>query len=327
MKVSLSTYISELLYLHECVIISGFGAFITNYKSAKIDNERNIISPPKSDLLFNTNLKYNDGLLVNHIARRENISLDQAESEINFFAKDLKFRLSKGEKVALHTIGVFYYDKKFNLHFEPINESNYFIDSYGFFDIKLSAGLKGNYIDTSQTIHMDQSDKRRIILRAAAVTIPVLIAVTAIQLRSRYFSNNDVNFSSLNPVENIVEQESKDAKSIPLDTAKVEKVVDEMTKPQNALFYSEESPKEEIKPVAKGNYYLIAGSFNDTKHAELLQSKLIEEGYKNSEVLSTNNGKYRVSFDVYDDKFKALQELTRIRKEKNDKSVWLFTDK
>ena len=67
-------YISDLLFLHDCVIIPDFGGFICNYRSAYIDADSGVICPPGKDILFNRNLTHNDGLLVNWIADKENIS-------------------------------------------------------------------------------------------------------------------------------------------------------------------------------------------------------------------------------------------------------------
>ena len=36
----ITTYINDLLYRYECVIIPGFGALLTQYQSAKIDGEK-----------------------------------------------------------------------------------------------------------------------------------------------------------------------------------------------------------------------------------------------------------------------------------------------
>ena len=75
-------YISDLLFLHDCVIIPDFGGFICNYKSAYIDDESGLICPPSKDILFNRNLTHNDGLLVSWIAGKENISYEKATSQL-----------------------------------------------------------------------------------------------------------------------------------------------------------------------------------------------------------------------------------------------------
>ena len=63
MNKSVVHYISELLFLHDCVIVPEFGGFIGNRKSAQLNKTTNSLTPPSKQILFNTNLKTNDGLL------------------------------------------------------------------------------------------------------------------------------------------------------------------------------------------------------------------------------------------------------------------------
>ena len=61
---NLINHISELLYDHNCVIIPGFGGFITNYKSADFDHQNNVVLPARKVVAFNQSLVENDGLLI-----------------------------------------------------------------------------------------------------------------------------------------------------------------------------------------------------------------------------------------------------------------------
>ena len=73
MKRSIDYYINELLYIHDCVIIPGFGGFVGNHISAKLNKASKTLTPPSKQILFNENLKTNDGLLINYILENENI--------------------------------------------------------------------------------------------------------------------------------------------------------------------------------------------------------------------------------------------------------------
>ena len=123
-------YISDLLFLHDCVIIPDFGGFICNYKSAYIDENSGLICPPTKDILFNRNLTHNDGLLVNWVASKENISYEKATIQVELFCEDLKIRLNQRQRVAFGDIGVFYTDRRFNIIFEP-DKNNFFAETYG----------------------------------------------------------------------------------------------------------------------------------------------------------------------------------------------------
>ena len=82
MNHSIEKYISDLLYDNDCVIIMGFGGFVCNQKYAKLDEETGILSPPNKTILFNSQLKENDGLLINHISKHEKISQEDAKNEV-----------------------------------------------------------------------------------------------------------------------------------------------------------------------------------------------------------------------------------------------------
>ena len=123
-------YISDLLFLHDCVIIPDFGGFICNYRSAYIDETTGVICPPGKDILFNRNLTHNDGLLVNWIADKENISYDKATKQLILFCEDLKIRLNQKQRIVFGDIGVFSTDRRFNIIFEP-GKNNFFSEAYG----------------------------------------------------------------------------------------------------------------------------------------------------------------------------------------------------
>ena len=133
----LESHIIHLLTEHNTVIVPGFGAFVTSYKPAEIDEEREKIQPPASEISFTTQFKNNDGLLVGHIAGKENISHYEALRLIEKERDEILYRLDKGEKVELENIGVLYYNENNNLIFEPqINESLN-LESYGLGSVPL----------------------------------------------------------------------------------------------------------------------------------------------------------------------------------------------
>ncbi|HQV36445.1 MAG TPA: SPOR domain-containing protein, partial [Flavobacterium sp.] len=57
-------HISQLLYRYQCVTVPGFGAFLTENRSAQLVQDTNTFYPPKKVLSFNFHLKNNDGLLA-----------------------------------------------------------------------------------------------------------------------------------------------------------------------------------------------------------------------------------------------------------------------
>ena len=81
----METYISDLLYRHNCVIIPGLGGIITNYRSAQIHPVSHILRPPSKSIRFNVNLQEDDGLLANYVSSCESISFASAQNRIKRF--------------------------------------------------------------------------------------------------------------------------------------------------------------------------------------------------------------------------------------------------
>jgi len=114
-------HIEELLYLHDCVIIPGFGGFICDYTSAIINEKTGMIIPPAKRVVFNKHLKQNDGLLIDWVARKEQIDYEKAQRRLALFCEEIKVRLNQKQKVDFGKIGTFSTDRRFNIIFEPGN--------------------------------------------------------------------------------------------------------------------------------------------------------------------------------------------------------------
>ena len=50
MNKSVAHYISELLFLHDCVIVPEFGGFVGNKKSAQLNKTTGTLTPPSKQI-------------------------------------------------------------------------------------------------------------------------------------------------------------------------------------------------------------------------------------------------------------------------------------
>jgi len=126
----LAKYISDLLYRYECVIVPGFGGFVTNQIPAKVNHFTHTFYAPSKQLTFNSHLQNNDGLLVNYLATAENIPYSEALSTIEKQVENWKISLAN-EEVELENIGSFNFNKEGKLIFEPTTIVNYLTASFG----------------------------------------------------------------------------------------------------------------------------------------------------------------------------------------------------
>ena len=308
-------YISELLYLHDCVIIPGFGGFVGNKKSAYIHPISGIIYPPSKAFLFNKNLRQNDGLLATHIARMEGIELSKTTDLIEDFVKKIQSELEQRSAFKLQNVGTFTKGREGNISFLQDKSYNYNLASFG-----MQANHKAKKVE--RTISQDkevilksigQKDFGKTLRRAAAVLIPLiglsLIGITQEENINKVYSQ----MANLNPFTStkteIVALETKPEVVIEIVAPTITKV-------------KEETVKIAIPIVEQSKtYFIIAGAFAEKKNADRLLYKLSNLNYKPSIVKGGNL--MRVSYNSFQDRENALLALAEIRKE--NKSAWLLT--
>lgn len=121
----------ELLYAHDCVIVPRFGGFLTHYRSARLDEQRRSIHPPSKDVSFNRHLVRTDGLLTDHLAKREGFDFNQANAVIDGEVDAWQSKLNRNGRLELPRIGTFYRDAEKNLQFDPDKRANFLKDAYG----------------------------------------------------------------------------------------------------------------------------------------------------------------------------------------------------
>ncbi len=140
---ALSTYISTLLFDHDCVIIPGFGGIVGNRKPAWFNEVNQRFYPAYKELGFNQNLKNNDGLLANQIAQEEELDFNAALEFISTEVSKIQSELARSKKFELEEVGNFKRDADSNLRFEQDLSFNYLKASYGLEPVQV-VGLKIN---------------------------------------------------------------------------------------------------------------------------------------------------------------------------------------
>ena len=147
----LHEYISQLLRQHDCVIVPDFGGFVTNFKSAYIDDFRKKIHPPSKSVLFNSLLVSNDGLLGTYVAAQKSIVYSEALALIAGQVKGWKTKLAQNDRIDLGEIG-FLYSKDGKVHFEQSRDVNLLLAAYGLQTIDfVSFGAKSSH--ATQTVN------------------------------------------------------------------------------------------------------------------------------------------------------------------------------
>ena len=314
MNKTVEHYISELLFLHDCVILPNFGGFVGNPQSAKLNKTTEMLSPPSKQILFNSNLKTNDGLIITHISSQEGITQEIAKNEVENYATKIANKLIESKVLRIDEIGLFTLGKEGNIIFLQDSVNNYSLDSFGMKATHNKAVVRETIIEekvtaTIQTIRTQRNNPKAF-LRAAAVIIP-LIALSYITITQQDKINNVyTQMASLNPFENNIIAEPITA-VIPV--VKIEVEVTPIV----------EIIEEEVAPIIipKQTYYIIAGAFAEQKNADKMIAKLKRWNY-NTEIVPGGN-LLRVSYNSFSNKEDALVALYKIKEDNS--AAWLLT--
>lgn len=124
-------YIHELLLENDIVIIPGFGAFVSEYKPAEINDNSGEIKPPSKSVSFNPQIRNNDGLLVGYVAENKRISHFDALKRIEKEREDILYKLDSGEKVEIDEVGVLFFSEDQTITFAAEEDENLLLDSFG----------------------------------------------------------------------------------------------------------------------------------------------------------------------------------------------------
>lgn len=299
----IATYISELLYRYDCVIVPNFGGFITNETSAKINSSTHTFYPPTKQISFNRYLKNNDGLLANYIATVNNISFSKALEIIKENVEQWNQSLIN-EVVEIEKIGNLSLNSKGNILFDPLVSENYLTQSFGLASYSVpSVNRKEKPVVILDPILSDDVSRRKMpVFLKVAASAAILFAIGSFT----WNNYNQKQYQEQLMVEHLQQKE-------------VEQKIQEATFViQNPLPTITLNITKEIN-----RYHVIAGAFRDPINADKKVKQLISNGFE-AQILSVNKwGLTQVSFASFNSKIAARKQLKQIKKSVSS-DAWLL---
>lgn len=297
----IAKHISYLLQFHECVIIPEFGGFISNYKPAQFDAVKQMFNPPSKEMIFNTKINRNDGLLINHLIEVEELGYHQAQTAVLNFVDQLYRTLERGEKVHFSELGSFGYDRSGNVIFTAQSKFD-LIDAYGLKPISYPSLHQTERITNFRPRPAVRAINNRKDIIKIAASITLLFALSLFPLK-----NDKVQFqsSNLNPISLLINDQPNS--------------FDQTIKEVNTLHVD--------NMLVKGNknsapFILVGGSFQQFDNANELQRELTVKGH-NAEIIEQDNGFFRVVIDSYNSKENALLAMKSYRSDHLGSNVWV----
>ena len=305
-------YISQLLYRYQCVTVPGFGAFLTEFQSAQLDENAHSFYPPKKMISFNPFIKNNDGLLANHLAESEKISYEVAVNAIQTEVSLWKTKIQELGNFSIKNIGDFSLNSERSIVFVPVDQINYLKESFGLSSFVSPAVKREVYKEQIEELEEQAPiiftpEKRRnySVLKYAAVFL--LTAGIAGTVGYKFY-------------------EKKIAEETLLVQTNVQKKVNQ--KIQEATFYiSNPLPSVTLTvPAEKLPYCVVAGAFRIESNAEEHYQRLLKLGFQKAKRLAPNkHGLFPVLYGSYATYTEAHQAMKDIQKLDN-KDAWLLIE-
>jgi cell division septation protein DedD len=119
MQIDVPSHIEKLLFLHESLVIPGFGGFTATRTPATTDFSGGTVSAASKTLAFNENLTVDDGLLIGDITMSHGISQYDAQRVVAEFVEKMQTLLNQREIVTLPGVGRLYKNYVQKIQFLP----------------------------------------------------------------------------------------------------------------------------------------------------------------------------------------------------------------
>jgi len=339
-------YIAELLSEHDCVIIPGLGGFVGSYLPAQIHSVYHTFQPPSKKILFNINLRQNDGLLANHIAQDKKVSFNEANELIRQFADETIKFLKIRKYLILQNIGKLYMGKEGNIQFDQDLRSNLLPESFGLQPFFSSPVKRDAYQDRIEKRVQARRETKELVMRAipkplkwaAILAVPVSVAVMLSfagydSIKSGSWNTAEI-LSSLSPFSksdmqqappetypsSIPGEEVPVSMKPPLDREPSPGPVRDKLEPAGT-----QDPASEPKTVQQqtrapktsapetSNYAVIVGAFGVESNAHRLVSKLNQKGVKATIFDRSSGGLSRVAAGVFTTQTEAIRMMNTMK--------------
>lgn len=302
----LTTYISDLLFRYECVIIPGFGAFLTHRHSAWIDPETDTFHPPFKKVTFNRQLQTNDGLVANYLASMESISYEEALHKLRVFSAQINMDLQYGRQVVFPTIGEFVALEEGKIQFKADKKGNFSTDSFGldsFILPKIKREVSTSLSEVSQEnepVVLHRTPRTTYFKYAAAAAVALLIGGIG-GLKWQTLEVEKQNLAERQKAASLIENKIQEATF----------VIDNPL-PAINLRVSKQ----------RGAFHIVAGAYKEEENAHKKIAQLKEKGY-HSISIPTKHGLHQVIYDSFENKRDAINKLHAIQKTENA-DAWLL---
>ncbi|MCE8949699.1 HU domain-containing protein [Bacteroides thetaiotaomicron] len=362
--IELAQHIEALLLENDCVIVPNFGGFVAHYAPATYVKEENLFLPPTRIIGFNSQLKLNDGVLVQSYMSAHDTSFADAtrmvEKEVNAFVEILH----EEGKADLENVGEIRYNIYGNYEFTPYDHkittpSLYGLDSFEMRELSALQRKERILVPASLTKEKKtyEISISRTLLRNAAAMIAVIVMFFAFStpVENTYVEKN--NYAQLLPAELFEQIEKQSVAVTPVSVAtkhnqknaagQTKKTTVDRARTSRPIAVKEvKVAKQEITPAAPTTTIpatptvtapatpAVQPQTNHPFHIIVAGGIGLKDAEAMAEQLKAkgfaeakalnSDGKVRVSIRSFGNREEATKQLLELRKNETYKNAWLL---
>ncbi|MDC0637591.1 SPOR domain-containing protein [Flavobacteriaceae bacterium] len=293
-------HIQSLLFRYECVIVPGFGAFLTRHHSAVVDAAGQF-TPPGKSVSFNRQLQTNDGLLAHYLSDVDGVPYELALQRLRALSAEMTQRLQQGAVIDCGALGGLKSTSDGIVIFEPSGQINFATSSFGLGPIVVSQVNRQGQATKVKPL-FDGPAKSIPIWRYAAVAL-IALSIGGFGATQKY--NQQVASFNLDAQQNVSH----------LVTKKLQEATFEVSSAVPVM--------EVVIPQPVTPYHVVAGAFRIEQNAHKKINQLAAKGY-NAKIIGVNTyGLHQVVYQSFLERDEAINALRRIQKE-DSKDAWLL---
>jgi hypothetical protein len=315
---NLGTYVSELLFNHDCVVVKNFGGFVCQEFNAHINEATQMFVPPSKKVSFQSALSETNLLLERHIAKKQNVSFETAEEIIAIEVAAWKEELSLGKHIKLDDVGRIYFDNERKISFQSDINANFNSNSFGLGIFRFPV------------LRDEVSSPVRDAVVAAAANTPrisgvwqkaamVAAVIGLFYIGSQKADFNALNIASFNPFKYSRTVEMP-AKTSEIDSKVAEPEV--YTSSLGSINTEVKELPELLEVTTVESFHIIVGAFKVQENASAYLEQLRDSGLEDAQYFN-EKGFYRVSAAKFTTRKEAVSSLSDIKR-KIQKGAWIY---
>ncbi|GHT43365.1 cell division protein [Bacteroidia bacterium] len=354
--IRLVTHLEHLLRIHDCVIVPQLGGFVLQVVAASYVEEDHLFRPMHKEVVFNANLRHNDGLLSERYMQAFGVSFQRANRMLEEDVAMILDELQKTLTVSLGAVGSFSLGVEGQVVFKTGNPEIFSVDSYGLAPFHLKtwellqqdAPLPNTSKHTPKTFYLPVNRRvlRIVTASAAAIALFFLISTPVKEVNQESYKASfipmPVDLSSHAPADDFSFEEDEDgltpeefgafSMEEDVNTGNSGQDTQDTAHSKPAPAYETTTPalvKETPKPAVKETetYYIIIASVGSRKQADDFIAYKVDFGaMPNTNTLVTGN-QIRVYADKFTDKSSADAYLAKVKDNSKFPDAWMFTQK